>query len=203
MEYDQKGIAWGLTDMFEELLSQVNAPASNGRIIQVEELEKIPQEAEAISLDSGAHPSRHDLHTDNLVVISTLRQRLREELEKKGVSLDDRSDLCAALGEALTNVAKHAYAPDKVTKPAELELYILRHRNCFEVILQVRDFGKGIDSPERFEPGNSEFSHIPLDEIGSSLGKGFTLIAAFVDRLIVWTKANEGTVLRMLKEIRT
>lgn len=103
-------------------------------------------------------------------------------------TLSEISDVKTAVSEAVTNAIVHGY-PDSVGSidvEAEIEDNILH--------IIIRDYGVGINNVEEvLEP----FFTTKLDEERS--GMGFTIMKNFMDEVLVDSKLNKGTVVKMTK----
>ncbi|MBQ8342083.1 MAG: anti-sigma F factor [Clostridia bacterium] len=101
------------------------------------------------------------------------------------------ADIKCAVSEAVTNCIVHAYkggsGPIYITV-ALLDGGVIR--------LAVRDKGCGIaDVKQAREP------LFTTDAVGERSGMGFTVMESFMDRLSVYSRVGEGTVVVMTKRI--
>ncbi len=103
-------------------------------------------------------------------------------------TLNEISDVKTAVSEAVTNAIVHGY-PDSVGSidvEAEIEDNILH--------IIIRDYGVGINNVEEvLEPF---YTTKPDDERS---GMGFTIMKNFMDEVLVDSKINKGTVIKMTK----
>ncbi len=106
-------------------------------------------------------------------------------------SITQLADIKCAVSEAVTNCIVHAY------KEAQGSIYItvsLAEDNTVRVV--IRDKGCGIEDVRR--------AREPLfttDAAGERSGMGFTVMESFMDRLSVYSRKGEGTVVVMTKRI--
>ncbi|MGL6200654.1 MAG: anti-sigma F factor [Lachnospiraceae bacterium] len=105
-------------------------------------------------------------------------------------TLEEVADVKTAISEAVTNAIIHGY---------ENEIHNISIRCRIDekkMYVEVRDEGKGIaDIKQAMEP---LFTTRP--ELERS-GMGFSFMEAFMDEVIVESKVNEGTVVKMQKTI--
>lgn len=105
-------------------------------------------------------------------------------------TLEEVADVKTAISEAVTNAIIHGY---------ENEIHNISIRCRIDekkMYVEVRDEGKGIaDIKRAMEP---LFTTRP--ELERS-GMGFSFMEAFMDEVIVESKVNEGTVVKMQKTI--
>lgn len=105
-------------------------------------------------------------------------------------SLSDLSDLKTAVSEAVTNCIVHAYRGTVGTVTVECEC----ERNAIHI--KVCDTGKGIDDlAKAMQP----FYTTLAGEEHS--GMGFTIMQTFMTEFKAESKANEGTVIYMKKQL--
>ncbi len=106
-------------------------------------------------------------------------------------TLEEINDLKTAVSEAVTNAIVHAYG-DSVGK-----IYIRAAFDNSTVRITVRDRGCGIEDVAR--------AMEPLYTTGGEerAGLGFAVMESFTDRLTVHSKPGRGTVVTMLKKIRS
>lgn len=105
-------------------------------------------------------------------------------------TLEEISDIKTAVSEAVTNAVVHAYGErgGKV---------ILRGRICGATVsFEVQDFGRGIADIEQamqpfYSTGNCE----------ERSGMGFTVMQSFMDRVTVRSSPNQGTTVRLEKQL--
>ena len=106
-------------------------------------------------------------------------------------SITQLADIKCAVSEAVTNWIVHAY------KEEQGAIYItvsLAEDNTVRVV--IRDKGCGIEDVRR--------AREPLfttDAAGERSGMGFTVMESFMDRLSVYSRKGEGTVVVMTKRI--
>ena len=106
-------------------------------------------------------------------------------------TLNEISDVKTAVSEAVTNAIVHGY-PDSVgSVDVEAELT----DNILHII--IKDYGVGIDNVEEvLEP----FFTTKLEDERS--GMGFTIMKNFMDEVIVESKVNVGTTIKMTKTFK-
>ena len=105
-------------------------------------------------------------------------------------TMEEMSDIKTAVSEAVTNCIIHGY--ENEIKAIEMEANIIEKK----VFLRITDYGKGI---ENVEEAMQPMFTTGLKEERS--GMGFSFMEAFMDRLTVFSKVGEGTVVEMEKEI--
>lgn len=105
-------------------------------------------------------------------------------------TMEEMSDIKTAVSEAVTNCIIHAY--ENEVRQIEMEANV-KGKSLF---LRITDFGKGI---ENVEEAMQPMFTTGLKEERS--GMGFSFMEAFMDRLTVFSKVGEGTVVEMEKEI--
>ena len=105
-------------------------------------------------------------------------------------TIEEVSDIKTAVSEAVTNAVIHGYE----NGPGKIEIKtIVENRSVY---IEVRDRGVGIaDITQAMEP---LFTTKPDEERS---GMGFSFMEAFMDRLEVESKLQQGTVVKMWKEI--
>ncbi|QHQ59541.1 anti-sigma F factor [Anaerocolumna sedimenticola] len=105
-------------------------------------------------------------------------------------TIEEIADIKTAVSEAVTNAIIHGYN----NGDGRVKIYckICNH----EVLIEVHDFGKGIEDIEKaMEP-----LYTTRPELERS-GMGFSFMEAFMDDLEVESKLGEGTVVKMKKLI--
>ncbi len=107
-------------------------------------------------------------------------------------TLEEVSDVKTAVSEAVTNSIIHGYG-DKDGK-----VVINASVTGRSIYLEIIDYGKGIEDVKKaMEP---MFTTRPDEERS---GMGFSFMEAFMDRVEVVSKPDNGTVVKMWKEIGT
>lgn len=105
-------------------------------------------------------------------------------------TLEEVSDVKTAVSEAVTNSIIHGYdgKDGKIT--------ILSRINGRQVYIEIEDDGCGIpDVKKAMEP---MYTTRPREDRS---GMGFSFMEAFMDKLVVESTVNQGTVVKMWKEI--
>ena len=106
-------------------------------------------------------------------------------------TIEEINDIKTAVSEAVTNAIVHAYR-DTVGK-----IYITVSTEESTVRISVRDIGCGIE--------NIKQAMEPLFTTGGEerAGLGFAVMESFTDRLTVHSRVGKGTVVTMMKKIRS
>lgn len=105
-------------------------------------------------------------------------------------TLEEISDIKTAVSEAVTNSIIHGYNDENGRIKIRA---IVTGRNIY---IEVIDYGVGIlDISKALEP---MYTTKPGDDRS---GMGFSFIEAFMDRMLVESTPNEGTTVKMWKEI--
>lgn len=105
-------------------------------------------------------------------------------------TVDEISDIKTAVSEAVTNAIVHAYEENTGEILVECKIF----PDFVEIIIE--DWGKGIvDINEAIKP----FYTSKPDKERS--GMGFTVMEGFMDKMEVMSKVNEGTKVRLIKNI--
>ncbi len=106
-------------------------------------------------------------------------------------TIEEINDIKTAVSEAVTNAIVHAYR-DAVGK-----IYITVSTEESTVRISVRDRGCGIE--------NIKQAMEPLFTTGGEerAGLGFAVMESFTDRLTVHSRVGKGTVVTMMKKIRS
>ena len=106
-------------------------------------------------------------------------------------TIEEINDIKTAVSEAVTNAIVHAYR-DTVGK-----IYITVSTEESTVRISVRDRGCGIE--------NIKQAMEPLFTTGGEerAGLGFAVMESFTDRLTVHSRGGKGTVVTMMKKIRS
>lgn len=120
-------------------------------------------------------------------------------------TIEDISDVKTAVSEAVTNAVIHGYGRYKKNQNDENEMFqgnaenkIWLHCRIQRDVLhiEVKDLGKGIENVEQaMEP---LFTTLP-DQNRS--GMGFSFMEAFMDEISVESEPEQGTLVKMQKEI--
>jgi len=101
------------------------------------------------------------------------------------------ADIKCAVSEAVTNCIVHAYRERKG------EIYITVRTLPRGVRIAIRDRGCGIEDVKR--------AREPLyttDAAGERSGMGFTVMESFMDKLAVYSKKGEGTLVLLTKYLK-
>lgn len=107
-------------------------------------------------------------------------------------TIEELADIKTAVSEAVTNAIIHGY--DKGVGIVTIECKM--EDNIIEII--IKDNGKGIeDVAKAMEP-----FYTSKPELERS-GMGFTVMNTFMDKLEVYSKVGEGTIVKMTKEIKS
>lgn len=105
-------------------------------------------------------------------------------------TVSELSDVKTAVSEAVTNAIVHGY-PDSVG-----EIEIIAETLGDDLHIEISDVGVGIDNLEKaLEP----FYSTRVESERS--GMGFTIMKTFMDDVIVVSKLNMGTKVKMTKKI--
>ncbi len=128
-----------------------------------------------------------DSHSSNEAFARTAVSAFVSQLDP---TVEELADIKTAVSEAVTNCIVHAY------RESFGRIYITVRIKGNEVKITVKDKGIGIENIERaLEP---EFTTGADDERS---GIGFSVMAAFTDKLSVRSKPNKGTTVTMIKKI--
>lgn len=105
-------------------------------------------------------------------------------------TISELADIKTAVSEAVTNCIVHAYAN-------EIGSIYISCAICGNVVkVSIKDNGKGIaDIKQAMEP---EYTTAPE---GERSGLGFSVMAAFMDRVSVRSKVGKGTTVVLTKTI--
>lgn len=107
-------------------------------------------------------------------------------------TIDEISDIKAAVSEAVTNCIVHAY-PDKIGD-IFIELKIIGDNTLY---IKIKDKGVGIpDVKQAMEP---LFTTSPETE---RAGLGFAVMESFTDKLSVRSREGSGTTVTMMKRLK-
>ncbi len=107
-------------------------------------------------------------------------------------TIDEISDIKAAVSEAVTNCIVHAY-PDKIGD-IFIELKIIGDNTLY---IKIKDKGVGIpDVKQAMEP---LFTTSPETE---RAGLGFAVMESFTDKLSVRSREGSGTTVTMMKMLK-
>ncbi len=107
-------------------------------------------------------------------------------------TLEEINDIKTAVSEAVTNAIIHGYK-DEIGK-----IKIICKTKNNEVFIEITDTGVGIEDIEKAR----EPLYTSRPEIERS-GMGFSFMEAFMDDLIVESKVDQGTIIKMSKVIKT
>jgi stage II sporulation protein AB (anti-sigma F factor) len=137
---------------------------------------------------------------DNIMKLEFLSKSTNEGFARVSVAafvsqldptIEELSEIKTAVSEAVTNSIVHAY-------DNELGLiYISAQIKDDVVTIQIKDKGKGINDVDRAKE--------PLFTTKPDLersGMGFTIMESFMDKLVVKSEVNKGTVVTMSKRIK-
>lgn len=105
-------------------------------------------------------------------------------------TITELADIKTAVSEAVTNCIVHAYQ-DKIGK-----IYIACTINGQVIKISVRDCGRGIENVE--QAMMPEFTTAPE---GERSGLGFSVMAAFMDKVKVRSTVGKGTTVTLLKRL--
>lgn len=120
-----------------------------------------------------------------LEVIADARRWAAQYAKEAGFAKDDVFSIELAVGEALTNIIRHAYK-DQPGHKIHLSLTI----DKIEFRLRIRDFGQKFD-PTHHPPPNLDVPH--------EGGYGIYLIKEVMDKATYNTSLSEGTELELIK----
>ena len=107
-------------------------------------------------------------------------------------TIDVISDIKTAVSEAVTNAIVHAYEMDE---SKEIEVIASIDRDVLRV--EVKDHGIGI---ENVAEAMTDFYTTKSFEERSGLG--FTIMASFMDSLVVASEPGQGTSVTMTKKLK-
>ena len=105
--------------------------------------------------------------------------------------IEEISDIKTAVSEGVTNAIVHGY--DGTIGEIEIECTIFE--SYVEII--IKDKGKGI---ENLKDALTPFFTTKPDKERS--GMGFTVMEGFMDRMEVESKKDEGTIVKLIKNIK-
>lgn len=105
-------------------------------------------------------------------------------------TLEEIADIKTAVSEAVTNSIIHGYEE----KNGKVRIECKMKDRSIEIV--VTDWGCGIEDIEKAK----EPLYTTKPELERS-GMGFVFMDVFMDSLIVTSKVNEGTVIRMVKTL--
>lgn len=105
-------------------------------------------------------------------------------MERLGVEPECVDDMELAVTEACTNVLLHAGAQDEYQVSVEVNEKLCE--------IQVTDAGEGFDTSKL----SSE------TDVTSETGRGIQLMKALVDRVQFLSKPQDGTIVRLIKEVQ-
>lgn len=105
-------------------------------------------------------------------------------------TVEEICDIKTAVSEAVTNSIIHGYNNEKGV------IYITAAVSDNEIIIEIKDFGKGIEDIERAR----EPLYTSQPELERS-GMGFTVMESFMDYVDVISEQNFGTTVTMRKKI--
>lgn len=107
-------------------------------------------------------------------------------------TIEELTEIKTGVSEAVSNSIIHGYKenPEGIV---ELQCRVYSDR---KVVLVIRDWGVGIEDVEK--------ARQPMFTTGASeerSGMGFTVMESFMDRVDVESKAGEGTIVTLLKQL--
>lgn len=106
-------------------------------------------------------------------------------------SVEEISDIKTAVSEGVTNAIVHAYEGTR----GEISIICTIYDDFVEIIIE--DYGRGIANiDEAIKP----FYTSKPDKERS--GMGFTVMEGFMDKMEVTSKINEGTTVKLIKNIK-
>ncbi len=108
----------------------------------------------------------------------------------KNPGINDMEDVKMAVSEAVTNSIIHGYNDGGVVR-------IYCELNGNELMVMVEDHGKGIEDIALAR--KPLYTTRPQEERS---GMGFTIMEAFMDRIIVESEKGKGTKITMYKELK-
>lgn len=108
----------------------------------------------------------------------------------KNPGINDMEDIKMAVSEAVTNSIIHGYSNEGTVR-----IYCEIEGNNFMVT--VEDYGRGIEDIELAR--KPLYTTRPQDERS---GMGFTIMEAFMDKIIVSSEKDKGTKITMYKELK-
>ena len=108
----------------------------------------------------------------------------------KNPSVNDMEDIKMAVSEAVTNSIIHGYDNEGTVR-----IYCEIEDNAFMV--EIEDYGKGIENIELAR--KPLYTTKPQEERS---GMGFTIMEAFMDRVLVSSEKSKGTKITMYKELK-
>lgn len=126
-------------------------------------------------------PARSENESFVRVVVAAFAARLDPTLE-------ELNELKTAVSEVVTNCVLHAY------EGKEGRIMIKAAIDGNKLMVEVQDAGKGIkDIAVAREPLYTEKPEL------ERAGMGFTIIENFMDEVLISSKPNEGTIVKMVK----
>lgn len=117
--------------------------------------------------------------------LGALREKLRDFLERTGLTARERESVLVAMGEACTNAIRHSYGGE-----AGHKILVSAEDEGKRIVFKVRDFGKKIDLEKVQKP------KIPPDKPG---GLGIYFMRTIMDELEYNTQLPEGNELTLIK----
>ncbi|MCU9595396.1 anti-sigma F factor [Caldibacillus thermolactis] len=106
-------------------------------------------------------------------------------------TMDELTEIKTVVSEAVTNAIIHGYESD-----SDGYVYITVRLDGSTVELEVRDEGIGIQNIEKAK----QPLYTTKPELERS-GMGFTIMENFMDEMIIESRPNEGTVVRLKKKL--
>lgn len=108
----------------------------------------------------------------------------------KNPSVNDMEDIKMAVSEAVTNSIIHGYDDEGTVR-----IYCEIESDNFMV--EVEDYGKGIENIELAR--KPLYTTKPQEERS---GMGFTIMEAFMDKVLIFSEKDKGTKITMYKELK-
>jgi stage II sporulation protein AB (anti-sigma F factor) len=109
-------------------------------------------------------------------------------------TLDELSDIKAAVSEAVTNAIVHAYP--NIIGDIEITARVMELDGQYSLYIRVKDKGVGIeDIKQAMQP------MFTTDPQGERAGLGFAVMENFMDKLKVTGKKGVGTTVTMIKNL--
>jgi serine/threonine-protein kinase RsbW len=117
--------------------------------------------------------------------VRTVRSLVGEFAEAGRLPADAVEEVKVAASEAVANIIRHAYGPDRSAQPVFLRLC---HRPG-RLVIEIIDRGIGFAVPKSDQ----------VPDISREGGLGIILIRALMDKVEYRSKPNVGTRIRMMK----
>jgi serine/threonine-protein kinase RsbW len=120
------------------------------------------------------------------ISVPVIRHLVRNALDEVGVLPDISDDIEIALTEACANVLRHAGPGDAYTVSVTI--------GAHKCELRVVDIGHGFDH-------SSVATEDLVDSLSAERGRGLGLMKALVDEIELVSAPEEGTLVRLVKEL--